>query len=178
MTNPFSSTSTHKPGSIIQTIATQKQNPFASSNDDNVEQHAAYVANQMKREEEAILRELRGDRKPFREQMWDAMKEIEREERAEKAREAKLLSARSAYRTNIQRVGKRSERSRLNFYLKSQGYEWQATRIGTEEADLPGGYAAGVGEYSHTRFSLHAPDGRIVSVQQAMREIADALSIE
>lgn len=68
----------------------------------------------------------------------------------------------------------RANRYTQNLILRKHGYTWHKVAVGTEDDVLPNSYMAGVGELSHYRWELSAPDGRIVTVAQAMAEIEKA----
>lgn len=78
-------------------------------------------------------------------------------------------------KTNGDRIRELKERKRqrdeVNAILKPAGYRWEREEYGTEEEFMPGSYNAGIGELAGYRWVLYAPDGRMVSVQQALKEI-------
>jgi len=70
------------------------------------------------------------------------------------------------------------ERDAQNKVLRDHGYNWQKIAVGTEDDVLPDSYMAGVGEFSHSEWRLYAPNGRRVTVAQAMDEINGVSSVE
>lgn len=84
-------------------------------------------------------------------------------QRAEEERERKLQAK---YRRN--------EREYVNGILREHGYRWQRYAVGTDdEWSGNGSYYGGVGEFSHWSYTLVAPDGREVTVHQALQELTD-----
>lgn len=70
------------------------------------------------------------------------------------------------------------ERQARNTRLNAAGYTWRKDAIGTEESWAPGGYGAGIGEFSHYEYTLVAPDGREINEAAALRIINSELTLE
>ncbi|MGB1285846.1 MAG: hypothetical protein ACPG7F_04870 [Aggregatilineales bacterium] len=85
----------------------------------------------------------------------------------------KIEAQREAQRQQKAAKREREEKEqREKTLLVEHGYTLEREAIGTEEDQFPGGYAAGIGEFSHYRYYWQSPDGRRVSRQQALDEIA------
>lgn len=72
---------------------------------------------------------------------------------------------------------RRAERDAQNAHLKVHGYTWSKVAVGTEDDVRPGSYGAGYGEFSHHEWQLWSPDGRAVSVEQALDEIERGVEV-
>lgn len=66
---------------------------------------------------------------------------------------------------------RRNGREMINELLEAHGYRWEKEDYGTEEDFLPGSYGAGIGEYAGSYWKLYSPDGRNVTVHQALTNI-------
>ena len=86
---------------------------------------------------------------------------------------AKRNADRLADREREQRIEEQKrQRRETNAFLRKHGYVWQKEGYASEEdADHIAGFAsAPIGKY----WTLYAPDNRVVSVEQALKEIEDA----
>lgn len=70
----------------------------------------------------------------------------------------------------------RDRRERINAILRQHGYRWSKEEVGSED-DWAGPHSlgAGIGEVVGHRWTLNAPDGREVSIQQAFHEIGQEI---
>lgn len=69
------------------------------------------------------------------------------------------------------------QREAQNAFLRQHGYTWHKYAVGSEEDTFPGGYAAGIGEFDHYEWYLESPDGREVTVEQALDEIERGVDV-
>jgi len=96
------------------------------SPEEYLDKAAKKFAEVVKQEERAIKKELRGDRVPLETQIRNALVEIQKQERAERAlqREVQELNQMRELAAMGRRKSK-SERNRFNKYLRNEGFKWE-----------------------------------------------------
>ena len=80
-------------------------------------------------------------------------------------------------REEAEKIERKRKRQERNAFLKDNGYNWNKVEIGTEEDQFPGGYGAGIGEFSHYEWQLWSPDGRHVTTEQALDGIERGMDV-
>lgn len=66
----------------------------------------------------------------------------------------------------------KAQREAQNRLLNANGFRWKKYDYGTEESWAPGGLGAGIGEVDGYAWCLVGPDGREVSLEDALAQIA------
>ncbi len=99
-----------------------------------------------------------------------------REEAFHKAIQESMKSliekARQKEKDEVERKRRSEEEYQENkTLLKSAGYRWQKVPVGTEEDWAPGGYGAGIGEFSHWRWELYDSNDNRVNYGNAIRKL-------
>lgn len=115
--------------------------------------------------EEADLMGLTGS--AFQEKVKDLISEA-----SEKERVLKQKKRIQEQEDKKQRKERKKQREADNSLLKKNGYRWEKVAIGTEESSAPGGYGAGIGEFSHYEWELYDPKGqKVTDIDKIIRKL-------